>query len=603
MPRIFLLAAFLVSLLQGQTPQQAPAQPATDSADALSTTPLFHTNSNLVLVDVVVTGSGGAVHGLGRGSFHIFEDGVEQDIRSFDEHASPVQSAQGKPVPQLPAGDYTNIPRYPPSTAVDVILLDMLNTPIEAQSFAQLQVMEFLKKARPGSLTAVFTLDSRLHLAAGFTAEPSEISRAITAAATGPHGTLLFDPEGDKERANEIANVPSQVEKSNPGLAESLKNMNARGDADRVHDRVSITLHAFAQLAQILERVPGRKNLIWISGSFPLAIASGASPKESDAGGENFMAELNNTSKRLAAARVAVYPIDARGLSGLPAANSVDRYNTGSGYVDSKRVVHMAGDSDDQKFLSSLTDEHTSMRQIAATTGGKPYVNTNGIANAISDAVEDGANYYSIGYVPAQQKLDGKFHSILVKLDGRHDVLSYRNGYLADTRATAGKSPLAEIPPQEEATLHGAPPATQIGIVARIVAANSQDAKGVVLDEPPQSATAPISPFGRPYIVELLIDPHPIAFELSSAGTRSSTLQLALISYSRDGRRLGEVDRHADIQIPPGNYAQAMKDGVPMRLQLDLPAGFEFLRIAVRDPMTGRLGSLEVPVSVPSKKS
>jgi hypothetical protein len=47
---------------------------------------VLHVTTTLVLVDVVVTSQGKAVHGLNRNQFHIFENGREQRITSFDEH-------------------------------------------------------------------------------------------------------------------------------------------------------------------------------------------------------------------------------------------------------------------------------------------------------------------------------------------------------------------------------------------------------------------------------------------------------------------------------------------------------------------------------------
>ena len=41
-------------------------------------------------------------------------------------------------------------------------------------------------------------------------------------------------------------------------------------DADR---RMMVTVDAFAQLARYLSGIPGRKNLVWLSGSFTLGTA------------------------------------------------------------------------------------------------------------------------------------------------------------------------------------------------------------------------------------------------------------------------------------------------------------------------------------------
>ena len=41
------------------------------------------------------------------------------------------------------------------------------------------------------------------------------------------------------------------------------------------------------------------------------------------------------------------------------------------------------------------------MENLAASTGGKAYFNSNDLNAALKRAIDDGANYYTIGYTPA----------------------------------------------------------------------------------------------------------------------------------------------------------------------------------------------------------
>lgn len=93
--------------------------------------PVLHTSAKVVLVDVVVTDRGSAIHGLDRKRFHIFENGHEQTITYFDEAQ---QAATGLKPPVACAvsptpGFYSNIPCVPARGPVNVLLLDALNTP------------------------------------------------------------------------------------------------------------------------------------------------------------------------------------------------------------------------------------------------------------------------------------------------------------------------------------------------------------------------------------------------------------------------------------------------------------------------------------------
>jgi VWFA-related protein len=586
----------IVLSVQAQAPQTPSATPAAPP-------PIFRSTTNLVLLDVVVTRDGMPVHGLPRSAFHLYEDGHEQKIDTFDEHSAPFLAGKTSPA-KLPTGTYTNMRQYPPAPALNIILLDWLNTPPDAQADAQAQLDHFLKTARPGVPTEVFKLDSGLHLVAGFSDNPAELADSLKLASLNPQASTLYDPEGEKRRADIIRATPPQATKNAPQLLESLKDMDAMLDAGSAHDRVTVTLAAFAKLSRILGAVPGRKNLIWISGSFPISIEPDTSLKDPFYAWQNFGGELQQTAKQLAAARVAIYPIDARGLTGLASTNVIDTYNAADGYVDPGGTPHAAGESDDMKFLSRTADEHMTMRQIARSTGGKAFVNTNAIAAAIASAEDDGANYYSVGYIPQKTKLDGNFHTLKVKIDGGSYHLAYRNGYLADTKKSADKQASVQAPPLLESMMLGAPLDRQIGIAARLIPADSPDAKGIVLDDETPGAALTDANKGstsRNYIAALLIDPHDIVFDLSADGTRTATVQLALIAYNRDGRPVSDVERHVKLRIPAADFAPAMKDGLPVRFRVNLPIGFGFLRLALHDPMTNRIGSLEIPVSVSAR--
>ena len=109
----------------GAKPQQSP-----------ETTPVFRTNADLVLVDVVVREKGKSVEGLKASDFHVAEDGAEQKITIFEEH-KVTEAVQASRSPVLPAHVYSNFPQYAVTSAANVLLLDALNTPINDQKYAR----------------------------------------------------------------------------------------------------------------------------------------------------------------------------------------------------------------------------------------------------------------------------------------------------------------------------------------------------------------------------------------------------------------------------------------------------------------------------------
>ena len=97
----------LTTILSAQTGGSPQAQDGERSQDA----PTFRVNAHLAVTDVVVTDKRGVlIHGLIANDFHVFENGVEQKIASFEEHTG---SAGWAPAPEgaLPPDTYTNATR------------------------------------------------------------------------------------------------------------------------------------------------------------------------------------------------------------------------------------------------------------------------------------------------------------------------------------------------------------------------------------------------------------------------------------------------------------------------------------------------------------
>src|SRR5262249_37555665 len=81
---------------------------------------------------------------------------------------------------------------------------------------------------------------------------------------------------------------------------------------------IEITMHAFLDIASSLSGIPGRKALIWATGSFPFDMDS-----YSAVPGGYLSLLYERTLKALADAEISVYPVDVRGLvSNSPAGDA-----------------------------------------------------------------------------------------------------------------------------------------------------------------------------------------------------------------------------------------------------------------------------------------
>ena len=91
---------------------------------------------------------------------------------------------------------YTNTPPAPESDAVNVLLLDSLNTPKQDQSRVHLEIIDFFKKMQPGTRVAIFMLGSQLRFLQGFTTDTSVLLAKLKG--TEPQKDSSFHDRSDQ---------------------------------------------------------------------------------------------------------------------------------------------------------------------------------------------------------------------------------------------------------------------------------------------------------------------------------------------------------------------------------------------------------------------
>jgi VWFA-related protein len=80
-------------------------------------------------------------------------------------------------------------------------------------------------------------------------------------------------------------------------------------------------------------------------------------------------------------------------------------------------------------LLESATTNEQVLYALASGTGGFPIFNTNDFLAGLNKIAKDLDEYYILGYVPPQQRHDGSYHSIRVKVDRPGVQVRARNGY------------------------------------------------------------------------------------------------------------------------------------------------------------------------------
>lgn len=523
----------------------------------------LHTQANLVIVDVVVRDKGNPIRGLKQGDFHILENGKEQKITVFEEHKA-TDALQVSTAPQLPPNVYSDTPQYTMTSAANVLLLDAMNTPYTAQVLIRKAMVDDLRTIPDGTQIAVFKLDAKLHIISGFTSDKGAIAKLLEKGPGLAEPSPVMDPHFT-EALSQLSNLAggagatTSAQQNMQEFAQQQSNFqgNLQGES---------TMDAFTQLARYLSTIPGRKNLIWYTGTVPFSFPNGSTATNSSMGSTMDMADFSGQMQRmlelLTVARVAVYPVDSRGL-----------------------------------VSNAHAWDHLHMDQIAQVTGGKAIYETNAVGAALPEAIANGSDYYTLGYSPLDQNYNGALRSIAVKMDDNaHYDLEYRRGYFAIDPTKEQKLMAGRTSPLIDAMQHGSLELSQVIFDVRVLPEGDPEVKSEPVTPGPAGMVTRGLSHPHRYMVDYWIDPRGVEGKALPNGGQQREIEVTQVAYDDEGIRANYTDVPFEVTMTASEAQQALRDGIPLHQQIDLPKGKGFLRVAVHDLESGRIGTVEIPV-------
>jgi VWFA-related protein len=506
-------------------------------------------NTRLVVVDVLATDSSGQpVHGLTAQDFNLLEDGKVQKVRFFEEQ-TPDRKAPPRVALHLPPNVYTNYVTATAPGAINILLFDTLNTDRARLTFAKRQLLEYLKGMPPNSRVALYSLGSALRVVHSFTEDSQELVAAARQLLAGPHPAYT----DNRQFSETIGEMKESGLGHSPKAFRAMAGFLADSQDAQVESRSLMTLQALNQLARSVAVVPGRKNLIWISGGFPFDPVSNAS-------------QVQRTSALLAASQIAVYPIDVRGVAITEADGatrdseifrSTESYGTSSGQ--------------DQEIL----DVHQAMSEMATLTGGKAYFNKNDLGAAISDGVASGSSYYTLAYRPENENWNGKFRKLAVKTSRPNVKLLHRSGYygvLDPTNTKDDPSLALSLAMQPEV-----PPSTLLIMKARVIPPAEPD---------------------KPSQIDYLVDMHDLALKPAENNRQAPSVDFVTMAWDMKGKESGTISASFRQSLTPEQLATLLRTGLQLHQELMLKPGTYQLRLGVMDRLSGRVGTLDIPLTV-----
>jgi len=371
---LFLAAALMAAAVAPVRPalQQTTAQPSLPA-------PTFRARTRLVQVDVVVRDKNRPVTGLTQNDFTVLDNGKPQKISVFAVKGS--QNPQ-QPVVPLPAGAVSNrLNRngQPPASST-ILLIDAMNTSELDQPYANARIVKFLEARGNQDRIGIYALMGGVRVVQELTDDQERLNRAVNSLKPrNANHRILHNPTGPFDQ--------SEPEMTGRAL-EEYKLLTAT-------ERVVNVKQALEAIAQHLAKVPGRKSLIWVTGSFPLVTRAARVSID-------HTQEMKEAARALNDANVALYAVDSRGLVG--------------------------GFGKQWGFTSPGLD---TMNTLTGLTGGRAFYADNGIDSLIREAVEDSELIYTLGFYPAEESQNGDWHKLQVEVARRGVSVRYRENYFA----------------------------------------------------------------------------------------------------------------------------------------------------------------------------
>ena len=316
------------------------------------------------------------------------------------------------------------------------------------------------------------------------------------------------------------------------------------------------TVDAFNQIAVYVAGIKGRKNLIWLVPGIPVPLMRDGGYGWGN-GDMSLVHRLMDVYERYTAEQIAVSPLDPRGVVGLG--------------------------------MAQLRAE-----AVAEQSGGEAFYNNNDLNSLIAKAINHGAQFYTLSYIPPKQKDDGHYHHIKVELVDQPKLhLVYRQGYNAERVPTLDAP--APGPALMKASMEGnTPPATQIlfdvGVWPGYLTSSNPQAQPDAKSKPGKTVRYELH-YGFP--------PSEISFTEDADGMLHGSLEFDAVAYDIYRKRVALLTQTVPMNLTPAQYDEFVaKHAFSFVQQLDLPFGQISLHVGILDNVNSKVGTLEVPVYV-----
>jgi VWFA-related protein len=546
---------------------------------------VFTVTSTLVQADAVVTDSKGRyVNDLKADDFEIYQDGKLQNITNFSYVlvTTPNPSITGtKPSSSPDAVPYSTSAIKPEDVRRTIVLMvDDLRLSFVDMAYVRYALQKFVERQmQPGDLVAVCRTGGGSNALQQFTTDKRILLATIKGLRWNSNGVAGIDYFQAYGQYGQALPVAANARDSTASLREDDYFEELRRSTFTVG-----TLGAINDVVGALHQMPGRKSVVLVSDGLSLA--------EHDPLVIDAFRKLVDRANR---SGTVIYSVHAAGIT----------YDG----PDAQDNIHLDGSAEHiHDLIGSLTDvgggitrdtfnqgrdvenqiAQQGMADLAARTGGFSYENGNDMNWGLGRILMDQSGYYLIGYKPDPSLFNEKYglpgyHHITVKVKRAGLHVRSRTGFFGQTDQESAPRYLGPIQRMQAAMLS---PFQSSGIHLRLTA---------LYAEVPRHGTV---------VRNLLhIDGRDIAFQVEADGSAKGSIQLLAVATGAGLIPLEAVAPTYQFKVTAEQLKRVKADGIPYTL--DVPVrkrGAYQIRVAVRDPGTGLIGSASQFIEIPDPK-
>jgi VWFA-related protein len=302
---------------------------------------------------------------------------------------------------------------------------------------------KILKMVPNGFSFSVLSVEGRLRLQSGFTADRKAVLLAIDAATRPENGRSgsVSEPEKQLVAAALTGTDSSGKLVSTKDRAQSLAMLSALNESGRIarDQHIRPFLAGLLALAQSQQQIKQRKALIFFTSflgrqvDFSTRDAIDSIVGSANQDGESiYVVDLNSSD--LHTTQMNAQTAQATGMSPGSASDtgsSLASFGQPGNLMKMGNLGNLA--------LMDQDLNHDELKNLAEGTGGS-YITQNHLQKSLGRMIEDMTTYYVASYRPAIEEYDGKFHPVAVKPLRSGLKIRTQTGFLALLQGTGGES-------------------------------------------------------------------------------------------------------------------------------------------------------------------